>query len=130
MSYGPMTTEHLTVPRSVLTKYLPEDEVKAVEDWITQEDIIEDTLDFLNTEEPSHEMTDEEREYHTRCRALIRKFKEATGLDIGLTWIPESDEGVNWEFVWSSVWQKTPAALALEQELGEPLSVTFSTVHG
>ena len=140
MSYGPMTTEHLTVPRSVLTKYLPEDEVKAVEDWIKQEDdgcIIGDTLDFLNTEEPSHEMTDEEREYHARCRALIRKFKEATGLDIELTWTDEcescydtAEEGLNWEFVWSSVWQKTPAALALEKELGEPLSVTFSTVHG
>lgn len=140
MSYGPLTTEHLPVPRNVLTKYLPEDEVKAIEAWITREDygcVIEDILDFLNTEDPSCGMTDEEKDYHSRCRELFRKFKEATGLDIELTWTPEcescydtADEGVNWEFVWSSVWQKTPAALALEKEIGDTISVTFSTVHG
>ena len=141
MSYGPMTTDHLPVDKEILLKVLPEDEVKAIEEWISK-DIEEkgcpdDTIEFLNVENPTSTLSDEEKAIHARCRALFKKFKDETGMDIELTWIPEcescydtADEGVNWEFTWDSVWKKSPEAEAFEKKFGTTISTTFSTIHG
>lgn len=141
MSTGPMTTEHLTVDRKIILDVLPEAEVKAIEDYIgkvnDEEGYPDDIIDFLNTKNPKGKATDEELALHGRCRKLFAMFKEATGMDIELTWVPEcqscydnAEEGVNWEFAWNSVWKKSPEAEALERKYGLPISTSYSTVYG
>ena len=137
MSYGPMTTDHLPVDKKILLNVLPEDEVNAIEKWVKETGCPDASIDFLNMENPSGTLSDEEKAIHARCRALFKKFKDETGMDIELTWVPEcescydtADEGVNWEFTWGSVWKKSPEAEAFEKKFGTPISTTFSTIHG